>query len=128
MVVCGSHDLDAFSWRFDLEADVVVDDLGFAAEASRSFEHDLRARRLRRSQTGAHETFCLPEVLIGSRTRATLRFLNVVRHVFQFRGRNGPLLALPARASRFDVGTEHDSVFTHEAHVMRVCPVWIVGK
>ncbi|HEY5377754.1 MAG TPA: phospholipase D-like domain-containing protein [Polyangiaceae bacterium] len=42
VVVCGSHNLDAFSWRFDLEANVVVDDLGFASEVTRSFEHDLR--------------------------------------------------------------------------------------
>jgi cardiolipin synthase len=41
-VVCGSHNLDAFSWRFDLEANIVVDDVGFAAEVTRSFESDLR--------------------------------------------------------------------------------------
>lgn len=41
-VVCGSHNLDAFSWRFDLEANVAVDDAGFAAAVTQSFERDLR--------------------------------------------------------------------------------------
>lgn len=40
-VVIGSHNLDAFSWRFDLEANVVIDDRAFAAEVSGSFEADL---------------------------------------------------------------------------------------
>ena len=41
VVMVGSHNLDAFSWRFDLEANVVVDDRAFAAEFAGSFERDL---------------------------------------------------------------------------------------
>jgi cardiolipin synthase len=41
-VICGSHNLDAFSWRFDLEANVAVDDADFAAAITQSFERDLR--------------------------------------------------------------------------------------
>jgi len=40
-VIIGSHNLDTFSWRFDREANVVVDDRAFAADAERSFETDL---------------------------------------------------------------------------------------
>jgi cardiolipin synthase len=41
LVVTGSHNLDAFSWRFDLEANLVVQDRDFALEMTRSFELDL---------------------------------------------------------------------------------------
>lgn len=41
LVVTGSHNLDAFSWRFDLEANLAVDDRAFALEMTRSFEFDL---------------------------------------------------------------------------------------
>lgn len=40
-VVSGSHNLDVFSWRFDLEANVVLDDAAFATAMTRSFERDL---------------------------------------------------------------------------------------
>ncbi len=38
----GSHNLDAMSWRFNLECNIVVDDPAFAAHAARSFERDCR--------------------------------------------------------------------------------------
>jgi cardiolipin synthase len=41
-VLIGSHNLDTFSWRFNLEANVVVDDPGFGADVVASFERDLR--------------------------------------------------------------------------------------
>jgi cardiolipin synthase len=41
IVVCGSHNLDTFSWRFDLEANVLIDDRSFAAVVTQSFERDL---------------------------------------------------------------------------------------
>jgi len=41
LVVTGSHNLDAFSWRFDLEANLAVDDRDFALEMTSSFERDL---------------------------------------------------------------------------------------
>ena len=37
----GSHNLDAFSWRFDLECNVVVDSTEFAESVRASFDHDL---------------------------------------------------------------------------------------
>jgi len=40
-VIVGSHNLDTFSWRFDLEANVLIDDAEFAATMTRSFERDL---------------------------------------------------------------------------------------
>jgi cardiolipin synthase len=53
-VVIGSHNLDAFSWRFDLEANVVVDDEAFGAEVGASFEEDLaHASRLDLDAIGA---------------------------------------------------------------------------
>jgi len=36
----GSHNLDALSWKFNLECNVVVDDAAFAAHAARSFDAD----------------------------------------------------------------------------------------
>ena len=58
IVIVGSHNLDTFSWRFDLEANVRVDDRAFATTVVHSFERDLldatrlvpaAARGLRRS-------------------------------------------------------------------------------
>ena len=47
LVIVGSHNLDALSWRFNLEANLAIEDARFAATATRSFERDLRdARRL----------------------------------------------------------------------------------
>ncbi len=40
-VVIGSHNLDSLSWRFNLEANVLVDDAALAADVSGSFERDL---------------------------------------------------------------------------------------
>lgn len=40
-VIVGSHNLDTFSWRFDLEANLMIDDAEFAATMTRSFERDL---------------------------------------------------------------------------------------
>lgn len=40
-VVIGSHNLDTFSWRFNLEVNVAVDDRGLAAEVLESFARDL---------------------------------------------------------------------------------------
>lgn len=44
-VMIGSHNLDAMSWRFNLECDVVVDDAAFAAHAARSFDADCAEAR-----------------------------------------------------------------------------------
>jgi cardiolipin synthase len=41
LVVIGSHNLDTFSWRFNLEANVLVDDRAFAGDLVASFERDL---------------------------------------------------------------------------------------
>jgi cardiolipin synthase len=40
-VLIGSHNLDTFSWRFNLEANVLVDDRAFAGDLVASFERDL---------------------------------------------------------------------------------------
>ena len=41
-VIVGSHNLDTFSWRFNLEANVRIVDASFAATVVGSFERDLR--------------------------------------------------------------------------------------
>ena len=47
----GSHNLDALSWRFNLECNVVVDDAAFAAHVARSFDADCAdSRRLTLSE------------------------------------------------------------------------------
>ncbi len=41
LAILGSHNLDALSWRFNLESNLVVADVAFAGAVSRSFERDL---------------------------------------------------------------------------------------
>jgi cardiolipin synthase A/B len=45
LVTIGSHNLDALSWRFNLECNIAVDDRAFGAAVARSFELDVAGSR-----------------------------------------------------------------------------------
>jgi cardiolipin synthase len=53
LVTVGSHNLDALSWAYNLECNVVVEDANIGRQASEHFEQDLsNAVRLRPTPFG----------------------------------------------------------------------------